>query len=572
MKLIANSHTHKRVVAYFVCIVLIMLLFRLINYTGNEGFNPSDEGVVVAQSYRLVHGEVPHRDFVSIRPVGSGCLHTLHFISPLPLIESGRWFVVFQFMLMALACTVVVRRLTNRFRKTASELGLFMLLFSLSILNYNLFPWTTIDAVFWSSLAILVWFSVQNIKLRIFLAIQFLVLAAVSRQSFLLPAMIVSGLALVQFFLLFRLRTALFIVIMAWWPALIYIAVLLHYNAMPDFLVQMSGRTELLETGVLKYMKMLISSPASVLHISVVILFGVNLVARRFVAPLLKILNKHLTLVCLLVATWAMAMVVSHFLRVPLNIYRMPFELFFCLVDLLLLAWMLRKPSTQMMGYVLFILMIAHISSISLGDNTPVFACGLLMAGIVTLVVHLIPIVVKPFFGDWLLFIAGLLFLILGTWSQRRVNYRDLPANQLNCKMGEIHPNFGNVMSNANICAYYDELVRLVDSLPNSNNRIVVLPHNAIFYPMLNTRNPLPLDWMQAAEYIGSEQRIIDAVVHLCSTEGYYVLIDMYDAKKMHESTILLHTADFHYIDTIIGYCRPLQCNSKYVNVYTTGK
>lgn len=39
------------------------------------GFNATDEGWMLAGSRRLLDGEVPHRDFISLRPAGSSLLH-----------------------------------------------------------------------------------------------------------------------------------------------------------------------------------------------------------------------------------------------------------------------------------------------------------------------------------------------------------------------------------------------------------------------------------------------------------------------------------------------------------------
>src|SRR3990172_49476 len=39
------------------------------------GFNPTDDGFTLAYSRRLLEGEVPHRDFIIIRPALSPLLH-----------------------------------------------------------------------------------------------------------------------------------------------------------------------------------------------------------------------------------------------------------------------------------------------------------------------------------------------------------------------------------------------------------------------------------------------------------------------------------------------------------------
>src|SRR4051794_1303865 len=58
--------------------------------TGAYGFNPTDEGYILAQSSRLLHGQVMHRDFISPRPVGSPLLHVVDFAVPLPLLDASR--------------------------------------------------------------------------------------------------------------------------------------------------------------------------------------------------------------------------------------------------------------------------------------------------------------------------------------------------------------------------------------------------------------------------------------------------------------------------------------------------
>src|SRR5919199_912105 len=44
------------------------------------GFNPTDEGFILAYSRRLLDGQVPHRDFIAIRPTGSSYLHIIDLL------------------------------------------------------------------------------------------------------------------------------------------------------------------------------------------------------------------------------------------------------------------------------------------------------------------------------------------------------------------------------------------------------------------------------------------------------------------------------------------------------------
>src|SRR6266850_1768570 len=64
------------------------------------GLIPTDDGFVMAYSRRLLEGEVPHRDFVSIRPLGSPLLHL-----PCVLLGGEHTYYVSRFIVwMEFAC------------------------------------------------------------------------------------------------------------------------------------------------------------------------------------------------------------------------------------------------------------------------------------------------------------------------------------------------------------------------------------------------------------------------------------------------------------------------------------
>ncbi|MFH2144311.1 MAG: hypothetical protein ABIJ97_17925, partial [Bacteroidota bacterium] len=118
-----------------------------------EGFNPSDDGVILAQSYRLLNGEIPHKDFIAIRPVFSGIVHSVSFFSPLPLIESSRWMVLVENMITAIFFSLILN-LVYYSRNLSEKILLFLpvtlLTFLLNINIYTIYPWTTIDAIMFS--------------------------------------------------------------------------------------------------------------------------------------------------------------------------------------------------------------------------------------------------------------------------------------------------------------------------------------------------------------------------------------------------------------------------------------
>ena len=64
--------------AYFVLVTSFVLIFHLI--FSKYGFNPTDDGHVLAHAKRILNGEIPHRDFISIRPAMSSFLHSIEII------------------------------------------------------------------------------------------------------------------------------------------------------------------------------------------------------------------------------------------------------------------------------------------------------------------------------------------------------------------------------------------------------------------------------------------------------------------------------------------------------------
>ena len=43
-------------------------------------------------------------------------------------------------------------------------------------------------------------------------------------------------------------------------------------------------------------------------------------------------------------------------------------------------------------------------------------------------------------------------------------------------------------------------------------DRFVLLPNNAFIYPILQSRNPFPVDWMQHDEYNNSEKKLFEKI------------------------------------------------------------
>jgi hypothetical protein len=79
------------------------------------GMNPTDDGFFLGMGRRLLNGEIPHRDFITARPAGTGILW-------MPVVLLGgnytiwisRFFVWFQFACIAWIWTGVISRMLKQ--------------------------------------------------------------------------------------------------------------------------------------------------------------------------------------------------------------------------------------------------------------------------------------------------------------------------------------------------------------------------------------------------------------------------------------------------------------------------
>lgn len=118
------------------------------------GFSPCDDGFILGPAPRVLRGEVPHRDFISIRPAGSNYLHA-PIVAISRAIEDGartlwisRGFVWFQFACIAWCWTAALDRGLGLGLSPRSRAAWATLAFFLSAHNFPIMAWHTIDGLF----------------------------------------------------------------------------------------------------------------------------------------------------------------------------------------------------------------------------------------------------------------------------------------------------------------------------------------------------------------------------------------------------------------------------------------
>lgn len=115
------------------------------------GFNPTDDGFVLAQARRILGGEVPHADFVSPRPAGSAIIHAATFLLPGPTLIVSRALVLLEVVVTAWCWLVVVPRVL-RPRTTLEHLLGAVTLAAIAIHTFPIMAWHTVDGLLLVSL------------------------------------------------------------------------------------------------------------------------------------------------------------------------------------------------------------------------------------------------------------------------------------------------------------------------------------------------------------------------------------------------------------------------------------
>lgn len=568
-----SKYKYSLVVSVFL--IVVFALFKSLSYVENEGFNPTDEGVVLAQSWRLINGEIPHEDFISIRPAGSGYLHTISFLLPGSLVTNARWFVLLQFFIIAAVLSTLFFKIQSEYREKEKSIIFFIALlisgFTISVFNYNLYSWTTIDAVFWTILALPLLYSKNKWKNS--LALVFISLAALSRQTFgiivilaYLYVVINNRRSFVKYIPVFAIGAI---------PFLLYALMLFWTGSFNEFLHQMTGRTEFVQTAVIQFAKKFVVNYNTPLNI-ITMIVAVVLYLKRKSGIIDRFKNKSLhTLFAIIYFFVSFSLIIHHFIKPQMDIYSLPFSFFYMTIFFGILHFILLPRHINTRKLVFYVLVISWVSAISLGDNSPVFATGILFISLIVMCIDVLVSIEVPkinlLMNKWSLLVYSIVVFVFGIYGQANVNYRDLGKDKLILGLNSSSDEFGNIRANKFIVGYYQELAGIYNSLDGSKNNTIVFPHNAMFYPLMQTKNPAPLDWLIANEYIGQEDRIkADFKRIIESPRDLYIIVDKVDVRIIRDGISAREYENDLIYNLIIENCSLMDVESDYFAVYKT--
>ncbi len=529
--------------AAIAALVLIGALYYLFNIPTHSGFNPSDDGMVVAQSYRIINGEIPHRDFISLRPVLSGYIHTLDFMLPFSIFENGRILMMAELFLAALFWAVMLSRFWSGL--------LFPLIIFAFVLNLNTFmpyPWTTTDGTAIAGIGAATFISAFCLShngtkkiLQMGIGMVFLTASALCKQNFApLPFLAI----LFAFISPDTRRKTPLIALIGFMPVFVYFFYFATNNALPDLIQQMSGRTALAAPGIMGYLTAFYKGRFFIVHTIVMLLIITILFHKEKSGFTIEKINTvHIVLSFLFAFTVLFG---SFYLFQERDYFAIPFELFFILLFYSVWSFVAGFIKWKELSIPFFALSIGWCASISGGMNSPLLASGYLSSSFIIIFF----ISTKELLGKLGINNAGkairifmaaiaIVLLLFSIYGKREFNYRDKPSAELDFPLSKISKKaFGRIQTNATTGRYIATVDSTIKAHPYMRDRAVFLPHHCAFYPAFDTKNPFPLDWNDRWEYLGMEEEYHTRCKKAADLSPVYLFVDKINTEVMVDTIV----------------------------------
>ncbi len=443
------------------------------------GFNPTDDGFVLAGSTRLLWGQVPHRDFLSIRPPGSFVLHLPEaWLGGEWTFQLSRLSAWIEWGITGWAWSGLAEWAAGAMFLPGARLALSVIA---SVFCAHQFPpmaWHSIDAVMLVSAGLLL--VARGGKHRAPVGAALLGCAALCRQNAL--PMLPLGLLLLPGGR--NLRAMLGGLV----PFLIYGLVLVATGSVGPALEQLSARTGLLEPGVLAWT----AKPG--VWVAVALGAGAGWAGRRRSGVFAPAFAVTLT------ALGALALARGA-LHGPIS-----FALVAAVAGLAITAtgrWRTAAVLAAALGW---------CTAVSVGYNTPALGCGAAAAVLLGYGGSVWPKGVTAF--RVALIALAVTAASAMVHARHRFVYRDLPPHLLTADLGSVFSGGRGIRTNRGTAALLADLKIAIGKA--GNTRYAILPDFAAYWVRADRPNPLFADWPFNVELSNPKHilRVMDDLHH----------------------------------------------------------
>jgi hypothetical protein len=509
--------------------ILFLILVPFVTHFlfSSLGFNPTDDGFTLAYSRRIIAGQIPHRDFIIIRPFLSPLLHV-------PFVLWGgdytyilsRFFVWFQFSCMAWAGVFILEKGLRISFGNLERVSIALISMAVSAHTFRTMAWHTIDGLFFIILGLAFCFFPK----RPWKTIGYLLMgmAYLCKQNFIFFAPF-------SIFILGdwrKIKYWLAILI----PGLLYVLFLLLTGAMSDAILQLTSQSNLFYYGFYGYINPKFLLLALLGYLSARFITG----SAQIKIPLNNSFKEWIGLVTLSVIPLiaiSMTFISGEYI---LSASYWLFSLVVGVVGCFLLKKIEKPRGLGRIGMI-FLLM-AWSESISIGWPYPDLASGQLLA---LLLAFTLPIIrqkleVRKRADIYTFALAVLSFLLLVSFGSARMRFitRDLPAEKLTERLDAVLPGGKGIRTNQNTYKFLFDLREAIHVSKNFGNSYAIIPDCAGWWVQSPQVNPLPIDWVQGIELNKPElvSRVIRDLDLMRNTN--IVIVQKFQAKKLRDGFI----------------------------------
>lgn len=504
---------------HFIQILIPAFIFHLL--FSKYGLNPTDDGFILAYSRRLIEGQIPHLDFISIRPVLSPIVH-------IPFVLFGgeytflldRFFVWFQLGLIAYLLVEILYIYSYNLIDKKLKFLLFLVAFMINAHTFPIMAWHTIDGMFFSTIGfyIIAKFRKNNIK---YIGYLIAGLSVLCKQNFvfLLPLLCL----IFREDNLFKQITLLLI------PSIIYLIYLIIFGALDSAIMQFNS-----QTNFLIQLYNLLYNAGTLVGICIGF-FSIYLFEKKK----FKVFEKHIIINILILSI----LLITPYLYIKyyiLNSFKWTYSYIILGITLGQLFYIYCEYNTgffkvMLNRIVIFILFLSAIISISFGYPHP----SLLIGSLIICQFFIFSRVLNSSLKTKYILIAPLFLITFICFLFIRYNfiYVEQPAKFLNYSIDNVIKGTKGIYTNYNMYEYANELKEIISEVEQRGKKFSIVPYFTAYWVKSDEKNLLPIDLIQAVE-LGNNylkgiifQRIrtnVD-VIYICSkydtfliSKGYY--------------------------------------------------
>lgn len=509
---------------------VIALAVAVVWRVARFGFTPADQGFILAGSWRVLNGEIPHLDFISARPQGSSLLHMIDFLIPAPLYISSVFLAMVQIIVFTIACAALLTK-TSPLRWGPLRT---LLVAAASLINLHLFTlmaWHTVDGLMLTAVG---WWmldaglrSQSTWQRRIGLVL--LGFAVITKQSFALAVPI-------GFLILFLhpdsrklarswLRIIVDLLCLGAIPIL-YFGIVAAAGGLGETIVQLTSARgafgEPLTWMWQNDLSTIFDSTQIDWRRAVLTVFGAGLVIA--VAWLLRDrIGPAGVWLRILMAAGAATVTVYALAETEL-VYppTWSIKIAWVFVAVIALDAVVQK---HFPWRPLLLVVLAYSASLSWGYDYPALLAGTLVISTMEILLAAVPEVrVVPRVVTAL---AGVVALAAASFGLVTAHDKFLAADQthdkLTVNLGSVTPAMTGIRTSPQVATYVQQIKDCVQRYQADN--VAVLPDNAFVYPVLKLHNPFPLDWPLELEVVADTVPRTNAVIDKLNRDGRYLVL-----------------------------------------------